>query len=114
MLFKIGDIVTIRKDLDPNKHIYYYNRDLAGNRVGNRVYGRDMFTHFMTKYKGEKVIIANYTNNQKYKIRLINKTYPNNEYEPHVWVDEMFEETGDILLPKKTLLKDIIEKRLSI
>jgi hypothetical protein len=110
MLFKIGDIVTIRKDLIPNEHIYYYNRDLAGNRVS----GKDIFTHFMIEYKGEKVIIAKYTSNQKYKIRLIDKTYQNNEYEPFVWVDEMFEETGDILLPKETLLKDIIEKRLSI
>jgi hypothetical protein len=110
MLFKIGDIVTIRKDLIPNRHIYYYNRDLEGNRV----YGMDIFTRFMVGYRGEKVIIANYTDNKKYKIRLINKTYQNNEYEPYVCVDEMFEETEDILLPPKTLLKDIIEKRLSI
>jgi len=110
MLFKIGDIVTIHKDLNPNEHIYYYNRDLAGNRV----LGKDIFTHFMTKYRGEKAIITEYTDNKKYRIRLINKTYENNEYEPFVWVDEMFEETEDILLPPKTLLKDIIEKGLSI
>lgn len=110
MLFKIGDIVTIRKDLNPSSNIYYYNRDLEGNRV----LGKDIFVNFMEQYRGERAIITEYTNNKKYRIRLINKTYENNEYEPYVWVDEMFEETESILLPKKILLKDIIEKGISI
>jgi len=110
MLFKIGDIVTIRKDLNPSSDIYYYNRDLEGNRV----LGKDVFVNFMEVYRGEKAIIVEYTNNKKYRIRLINKTYENNEYEPYAWVDEMFEETESILLPQKTLLKNIIEKGLLI
>ena len=63
MLFKIGDIVTIRKDLNPNRHIYYYNRDLEGNRV----YGMDIFTRSMIGYRRRKVIRANYTDNKKYQ-----------------------------------------------
>ncbi|MDD3414871.1 MAG: hypothetical protein PHY47_12835 [Lachnospiraceae bacterium] len=96
MLYKKGDIVTIRKDIT-HRQCYYM---LKGNK---RTGIHDIAIGIMLKHAGQKATIIDYSHN-KYLIEFFNNTM-SFEY----WTDEMFEET---FISDSTLLVDIIIKNM--
>ncbi|MDD3414873.1 MAG: hypothetical protein PHY47_12845 [Lachnospiraceae bacterium] len=102
MLFKEGDIVTIREDLtmlgenEKNKH--YSMLDKCGDKTkwGNTV------NHVMMHFKGNKVKI-DFVN--QYSIQTLQ-----GEYLPYSWTDEMFKEHEELINNDNMLLIDIIKR----